>query len=127
MDFHKFSKYLFNNCDSSTNGEEKFFNKIKDRCNIVFDVGSRSDSILTRFKGEVHYFEPVQTFLDALKVQPTLNTKSVFNNFGLGSEEKELWYYPKYQSFINRTESCKIDDSNNKILLRIKYGESYIN
>ena len=44
------------------------------------------------FEGEVHYFEPVQEFIEALSAQPNKNRKSVFNNFGLGNENKELYY-----------------------------------
>ena len=40
--------------------------------------------------------------------------------FGLGENNTALYYYPKYQSFYNRTTSCKIDDDKNKILLNIK-------
>lgn len=35
---------IFNNCNSQTTGELKFFMDIKDKINIIFDVGCRSDS-----------------------------------------------------------------------------------
>ena len=78
------------------------------------------------FEGEVHYFEPVQEFIEALSAQPNKNRKSVFNNFGLGNENKELYYYPRYQSFFNRINSCGINDDMNKIMLNIKKAKDYI-
>ena len=58
---------MFNNCDSKTNGEENFFMDIKNNINIIFDVGCRSDSEFINFSGEVHYFDPVESFLEKLK------------------------------------------------------------
>jgi FkbM family methyltransferase len=117
---------MFNNCDSKTNGEEKFFMDIKNNINIMFDVGCRSDSEFINFSGEVHYFDPVESFIETLKNQTILNKKSYFNNFGLGSENKELYYYPRYQSFYDRVNSCVISDDSNKILLHIKKGKDYV-
>jgi hypothetical protein len=31
-----------------------------------------------------------------------LNKKSYFNNFGLGKEDNQIYYYPNYQSFYDR-------------------------
>ncbi len=42
-------------CDPKQNGEFLFFCNIKDRVNIIFDIGCRSDSEFTEFNGEVHY------------------------------------------------------------------------
>lgn len=58
---------MFNNCDSKTNGEYKFYMDIKDNINIIFDVGCRSDSEFICFSGEVHYFDPVNSFIKNLK------------------------------------------------------------
>ena len=116
---------MFNNCDSKTNGEEYFFIKIKDNINVVFDVGCRSDSEFINFNGEVHYFDPVNHFIEQLKSIKNINTKSYFNNFGLGKENNKFYYYPKYQSFYDRTNSCKMSDDSNKILLDIKIGKEY--
>ena len=71
---------MFNDHYSKTNGEEKFFMDIKDKINVIFDVGCRSDSEFLNFTGEVHYFDPV-------------NKASYFNNFGLGNNDKERGFY----------------------------------
>jgi FkbM family methyltransferase len=117
---------MFNNCDSKYNGEEKFFMDIKNFINIIFDVGCRSDTEFINFSGEVHYFDPVESFVEELKNQKNINKKSYFNNFGLGSENKELYYYPRYQSFYDRINSCTFSDDSNKILLHIKKGKEYV-
>jgi len=117
---------MFNNCHSSTNGENRFFMNIKDKINVIFDVGCRSDTEFIHFTGEVHYFDPVNDFIEQLKKQNNINKSSYFNNFGLGHEESELYYYPKYQSFYDRVNSCHVSDDANKIVLKIKKAADYI-
>jgi FkbM family methyltransferase len=117
---------MFNNSDPETNGEKLFFMKIKDDINVIFDVGCRSDSEFTTFEGEVHYFDPVSHFIESLKSQANSNKASYFNNFGLGNETKELYYYPGYQSFYDRIVSCGDSDDANKILLQINRGKDYM-
>ena len=117
---------MFNNCNSKTNGEKKFFMNIQDNINVIFDVGCRTDSEFIYFNGEVHYFDPVESFIEKLKKSKNINKKSYFNNFGLGNENKELYYYPKYESFYDRVNSCHISDDSNKILLYIKKGIDYV-
>ena len=117
---------MFNNCNSKTNGEEKFFLTIKDKINVIFDIGCRSDSEFIYFEGEVHYFDPVDNFIQKLSHQPNKNKHSVLNNFGLGNENHELFYYPRYQSFYDRINSCQISDDSNKIILHIKKAKNYI-
>jgi FkbM family methyltransferase len=117
---------MFNNCDHKTNGEEKFFIDIKDKINIIFDVGCRQDSLFINFNGEVHYFDPINSFIENLKNQKNINKKSYFNNFGLSNENNEIYYYPKYESFYDRTKSCGMSDDSNKILAYIKKGKDYV-
>jgi FkbM family methyltransferase len=117
---------MFNNCNSKTNGEEQFFINIKDKINVIFDVGCRQDSEFINFNGEVHYFDPINNFIENLKNQKNINKKSYFNNFGLGNENNEIYYYPRYQSFYDRTKSCGISDDLNKKLLIIKKGKDYV-
>ena len=85
-----------------------FYEKIKNNINTIFDIGCREDSVFIDFKGEVHYFDPLDNFIYSLKQQKN------FNNFGLGSSNKEIYYYPRYQSFYNRINSCKVDDDADK-------------
>jgi FkbM family methyltransferase len=117
---------MFCNYDPKTNGEEKFFLDIKDHINIIFDVGCRSDSEFTRFRGEVHYFDPVNEFIENLERVENANKISRFNNFGLGKENNQVYYYPMFQSFYDRVNSCSISDDANKILLNIKTGKDYV-
>lgn len=104
-----------------------FYRLIKNSIKIIFDVGSRYDSEYLNFNGEVHYFDPINNFIESLKLKPNHNTKSYFNNFALGNDTTTLYYYPRYQSFFNRIISVGVDDSPNKLLLNIKKGENYIN
>jgi len=117
---------MFDNCNSKTNGEKKFFMSIENNINLIFDVGCRSDSEFINFKGEVHYFDPVDKHIQDLKKQGNENKVSYFNNFGLGNEDNQIYYYPKYQSFYDRINSCKVSDDSNKILLEIKKGVDYV-
>jgi hypothetical protein len=64
--------------------------------------------------------------LKIYKIKKNINKKSYFNNFGLGNENNEIYYYPNFESFYDRTKSCGISDSFNKILLSIKKGEDYV-
>lgn len=110
-----------------TNSEKIFFNFIKNKIELIFDVGCRNDSEFTIFNGEVHYFDPQKNALQNLMLQqPNLNKKNYFNNFGLGNNTQEQYYYPNYQSFYNRIESMKQDDDPNKIILKIKKSKEYV-
>jgi FkbM family methyltransferase len=117
---------MFNNCNSKQNGEETFYISIKDNINVIFDVGCRSDSEFINFNGEVHYFDPVDAFIENLKQVNISNKFSYFNNFGLGNNNEEIYYYPGYQSFYDRVNSCRVSDDSNKILLHIKKGIDYV-
>lgn len=117
---------MFHNCDSKTNGEYKFFMDIKKNIHVIFDVGSNSVSDYIHFTGVVHYFEPVNECIDKLKSQKNVNSKSYFNNFGLGNENKEFYYYPRYESFYDRVNSCSISDDANKTLLKVRKGRDYV-
>jgi len=114
-------------CDPKTNGEELFYLSIKDKISVIFDVGCREESIFINFEGDVHYFDPVPKYIDNLKTQKNNNRTSYFNTFGLGKENNELFYYPRYESFYNRIVSCGINDSSNKIVLHIKNAKDYVN
>ena len=117
---------MFNNHNSDTNGERLFFNSIQNMLNVIFDVGCRNDSEYTLFKGEVHYFDPVETFITELSLQTNKNKKSYFNGFGLGDENKDSYYYPRYQSFYDRVVSCHNSDMENRVSLKIRKASDYI-
>jgi FkbM family methyltransferase len=117
---------MFNNCNSKKNGEEQFLLNIKDKINVIFDVGCGQESEFINFNGEVHYFDPINDFIGNLKNQKNINKKSYFNNFGLGNEDNEIYYYPIYQSFYDRIKSCKISDELNKKIVNIKKGKDYV-
>lgn len=61
---------------------------------IVFDVGGYrgewADDIYTRYKSEVHVFEPVQEFADIMRGKFKGNEKIIINQVGLYSEDKEV-------------------------------------
>ena len=69
------------NCDSRTNGEYLFFNRIKDNIDLIVDVGCGTDSDYLEFKGEVHYFDPEGTFIESLSREKNSNSLAVFNRF----------------------------------------------
>jgi FkbM family methyltransferase len=97
---------MFNNCDYNTNGEYSFYNFfIKDSASVIFDVGSRNDTVFNTFEREVHYFEPDDTTLNQLKLISHKNNKAYYNNFGLGNSNCILPYYSNRQSFIKRDVS----------------------
>ena len=116
---------MFNNGDSKTNGEYLFLTKIAPHINTIFDVGCRKDTEFTQFNG-VHYFDPVKEFIDELKSQPTSNSKAYYNAFGLGNKDEEIDYFPSYQSFFNRTVSCRVSDEASKRKLKIRRAADYI-
>ena len=90
---------MFCNCNPETNGENKFFEYIKDKIKIIFDVGAQSSNFIY-FSGEVHYFDPVNKFIENLKIKKNFNTTAEFNNFGLGSENTQYYYYPRYHFYF---------------------------
>jgi hypothetical protein len=85
---------MFNNCDSKTNGENHFYMTIRPYINVIFDVGCRADSEFITFNGEVHYFDPINSFIEKIKSIQNINKISYFNNFGLGKQNEQLYYYP---------------------------------
>ena len=113
-------------CDSRVNGEYLFFSKIKNHINIIFDVGCNYASDYLEFEKEVHYFDPEGSFVEKLSQMTNLNSTSTFNNFGLGKENNELYYFPMFQSFFNRIKSCEFNDDANKVMRTVKTGKSYV-
>lgn len=115
---------MFNNCNEYTNGEYFFIEKIKERLNVIFDVGCRKDSLFSNIESTIHYFEPNISFYEFIKNMTNKNKKSFYNCFGLGDKNEDLIYYERYQSFINREKTCGPD--NNTKIFSIKKAYDYI-
>lgn len=121
---------MFNNCDSETNGELLYYDSIKDRIDIIFDVGCRTDTLFYTFKGTVHYFDPMDDYITVLKnrfreIKP--QGDYILNSVGLGDEKAIIPYYKTYESFYNR--SITLGGNVNKddvIFLNIVRGDEYI-
>ena len=116
---------MFNNTNCNTNGELFFYNSIKNNINIIFDVGCKDDSIFLDFNKEVHYFDPNLDNIDSLSSINNNNSKSYFNNFGLSDNNEDIFYYPHYDSFINRTKTLNFNNDN-KVILKVKKTKDYI-
>lgn len=116
---------LSGDCNSSVNGELRLMLSLPVGM-IIFDVGCRDNSIFKAYAGEVHYFDPVSGFIDKLVEQPTSNTACFFNEIGLSDKEETIAYFPRYESFFNRTASCGGDDSSNAIKLKVTRADKYL-
>jgi FkbM family methyltransferase len=117
---------MYINADFRTNGEYDFYTSIKNSIHTIFDIGCKKESLFTDFEGNVHYFDPVKSFIDQLKNQPNKNSNAFFNVFGLGDNFELSYYYPRYESFFNRIISCKDDDTNNRQILKLMRGDEYM-
>lgn len=117
----------FNDCTPETNGEIRFYNSIKDRCTVIFDVGARDNSQFFDFPNEVHYFEPEPILFGMLELKGIATSqKAHFNNFGLSDENKTISYYNDYSSFLHRNISIPgCPDRNEQ--LEVRRGDEYMN
>lgn len=93
---------------------------------VVFDVGCHSFSQFLEYEGEVHYFDPLDYNIDRLKIKKNKNKKSFYNGFGLSDENEIIKYYPKYESFLNRTASMGINNEDEAFELEVNKGDDYI-
>ena len=85
--------------------ERKIFDLLKDKFEIVFDVGARNELSFYEMKNDCayHLFEPNIKFFNQLKKQvDQLNDHNIkINNFGLSDKMADnCIYYEKSQSFI---------------------------
>lgn len=100
--------------------EEDYFEKIKDNCNVIFDVGVGDFSVFFNKESyEVHYFEPFSTAFNKLKDFTISNKKFYLNNFGLGDKNEVLPYYEE-GSLYNRNLTNNIKDE-----CQVKTGLEY--
>ena len=118
---------IFDNCDPNTNGELGYYHTfIKHTAKVIFDVGSRDDTLFNDFSDEVHYFEPDIDSLNRLKEIPKANRIAKYNNFGLGINNETLTYYSKFQSFIKRDKTFPNMDPETLKQFTIVNGYDYI-
>ena len=110
--------YTFNNKHPEKNSEHLFYESICKDCNVIFDVGCRTDSIYLDFTGEGHYFDPDSNFIKNIKTIKNSNKSAYFNEFGLSKITEIKNYYPAKQSFTWKV--------GNPIKLPLKKGSEYV-
>jgi FkbM family methyltransferase len=113
-----------------TPSEDNFFNRISERCDVIFDIGASWSTFLNK-KQEVHYFEPCKASMEALKNSPTNNSKSVFNCYGLSDESSTVPLYNTGalydRSIRNAQELARLGVSNHIVdNVSIKRADEYI-
>jgi FkbM family methyltransferase len=124
MEYNRF----YNNCDYNGNGEKYLYNLIKNKINVVFDVGCRDDSYYIDDKNiEYHLFDPNPRFIENLKTRLKNSPYNVkLNNFGLGLTETMLPYYEQAQSFLQRQHYLNLgQDLKASCFLPIKKLSTY--
>ena len=86
--------------------EIEFFKKIKDECEIIFDIGCREDiDYIEISEGKTfHLFEPNPAFYKNCKekLDKIFNNTIYLNNFGISDKTGVYDYWDDYQSFFNR-------------------------
>ena len=75
-----------NESDFIESGESLFLDLIKDKINVIFDVGTKDYSCFIKLDKEVHFFEPISDHLEKLKAKCNETHRYFFNCFGLGNE-----------------------------------------
>jgi len=106
-----------------------FYEKIKDNCNVIFDIGCREDIdyVLMSANKTFHYFEPNPKPYEKCqeKLKDVHDNIVHLNNFGIGNKTKTIGYYPDAQSFFKRTYIYV--STSNPVLLFIKKFSEYLN
>lgn len=110
--------------DPNVNGEKAFFDHIQADTNTIFDIGSKENSILSNFGGEVHYFNPLEGELGRLKDKISNSNQSFFiNDYALGSStlKKDLFieeknFFGTFNPAESSTRSALMKDSRSYIL-----------
>jgi FkbM family methyltransferase len=90
------------------NSEIIFFNAIKSKCDIIFDIGCRTDTYYIELSpsSKFHLFEPNKQFCkELLNTDIIKSSNTIVNNFGLGKETISLPYYLDSQSFFDRRDN----------------------
>jgi len=113
------------NANFTNECKEMFYNYFKNDLNVIFDVGSKEESIYSKFEGDVHYFEPNINLLDKLKDIGKKNRMSVYNNFMLSHEHNGNAYMNKYN--ITNIELLNINDCVNTLNILNSFREQLKN
>lgn len=110
-----------------TSGEYFFFDRIKDDCNVIFDIGVRDDVHYVSLKqdGEFHLFEPNTEFYKSLltNLNPYMSPKIISNNFGLGSITETITYYHNTQSFTKLITNYPSDPNHVSVFNVVNFKE----
>lgn len=113
---------FINNCNQFTNGEINLWNFLKNKVNVIFDVGCKYDDYYfkdCRNEQIFHLFEPHPIFYEMV-LPKTLRFNNIFvNNVGIGKEEGILPYYEKAESFVNRFN--EVPSKNLNVITLSKY------
>lgn len=111
-----------------TEGELEFFEKIKDDCKIIFDVGCKQDiHYIDKSKDKIfHYFEPNLNHYNVCveKTKNIVNNTIHINPFGLGNKTEILNYWSDSESFFKR--HFHYQSQAEPILLSIKRFSEYL-
>jgi len=116
-------------------GEANFFNYIKHRCKVIFDVGCFAgtyedgrvaDNSFIKLKDvSIHYFDPVPEFVDELQALVT-NTDSYFNKFGLTDVPGTFPYYTEVMSFLDRHKTLPHRVTEPDKYLKLQRADEYV-
>jgi FkbM family methyltransferase len=107
-------------------GEFKFFDQIKDKCQVIFDVGCRTDVhyLYAHPNAEYHLFEPNPDFFKEVQSKIPVDAVNVkLNNYGLSNQTCTLTYYENTQSFIKRVTHATSNTSDIKVCKVVKVSD----
>lgn len=126
------------NLNSAYNGdgEDSFFNYIKNTCETIFDVGcfagiyengAHAVNIFTQLEDvDVHYFDPVPEFIEEVSKQIKNKERSFLNKCGLSNTTGELPYYTEVMSFVERSKTLPHRKTAPDRTFKIKRGDEYV-
>ncbi len=103
--------------------EIEIYKKLIPSCNIIFDVGCRTDNIFYEINpnSDVHLFDP--EFNEALSVCEGVK----YNNFALGDKYSYVDFHYHYGSILPRTDEVKFDGCHQTRGIQITTIEIYCN
>lgn len=98
-------------------GEIDFFKSIKEDCNVIFDVGCRTDIPYIELcpEAQFHLFEPNEVSFKELEKKVNKDSLNIhLNNFGIGDKTGITPYYVNTESMTKRTLGVYSDPSTMK-------------